>query len=243
MTNVGDADHSVTVTRVAALIDAVFTGVDALRDLAATVHERAALENRKATTTDLASIRPAIFDQLNRTPPELAGTGVIAAPGVLSDQPRWLEWWRRPRGAAEPFPLSVDLDPQHIGGYEYTSAPWFDAPRLTGRRIVVGPYVDYAGTDEYILTFASPISTSQGFFGVAAADIRASDFEQSTLPLLNDAGPKTLLVNASGRVIASNTADSIVGSLVPVRDRPRSQVPPDPGPSRCEGLPWSLVTM
>lgn len=243
MTNIGDVGQSVAVTRVTTMIDAVFAGVDVLRDLASTVQERAALDNRKPTTSDLATIRPAIFDLLNRTRPELAGTGVIAAPGTLADQPRWLEWWRRPRGAAEPFPLSVDLDPHHIGGYEYTSAPWFDAPRLTGRRTVVGPYVDYAGTDEYILTFACPITGAHGFFGVAAADIRASDFEQSMLPVLNAAGPKTLLLNASGRVIASNTADSIVGSLVPERDSRGIQVPPDPGRNRCQGLPWSLVTL
>lgn len=115
--------------------------------------------------------------------------------------------------------------------------------RRTGGRIVVGPYVDYAGTDEYILTFACPVTSAHGFFGVAAADIRASDFEQSMLPLLDAAGPRTLLVNDSGRVIASNTAAAIVGSLVPARDRRGSQVPPGSGSERCQGLPWSLVSV
>lgn len=243
MANAQEVDQSAAVTRVAAMIDAVFAGVGALRELAAAVHADAVIEGREPTTTDLASIRPVIFEQLNRTRPALAGTGVIAAPGVLADQPRWLEWWRRPRGAAEPVPLTVDLDPHHIGGYEYTSTQWFDAPRRTGDRIVVGPYVDYAGTDEYILTFAAPVISAHGFFGVAAADIRASDFEQSLLPLLDAAGPATLLVNASGRVIASNTAATIVGSLISARDRRGSQVPPDSQSAHCRGLPWSLVTI
>lgn len=240
MANTHEVDQSAAVTRVAAMIDAVFAGVDALRDLAATVHANAAVEGREPTTTDLASIRPTIFEQLERTQPALAGTGVIAAPGALSDRPRWLEWWRRPWGAAEPVPLTVDLDPHHIGGYEYTSTPWFDAPRRTGGRIVVGPYVDYAGTDEYILTFAVPVTSAHGFFGVAAADIRASDFERSMLPLLDGAGPRTLLVNASGRVIASNTAETIVGSLIPPDHQHGSQVPAS---TRSQGLPWSLVTI
>lgn len=241
--NVGDVDQSAAVTHVASMISAVFAGVDVLRDLAATLHERAADGSRKPTTADLASIRPTIFDQLSRTQPELAGTGVIAAPGALADQPRWLEWWRRPRGTTQPLLLSVDLDPHHIGGYEYTSTQWFETPRRTGSKIVVGPYVDYAGTDEYILTFASPIISAHGFFGVAAADIRSSDFEQSMLPLLDAAGPRTLLVNASGRVIASNTAETIVGSLIPAHQQRGSHVPADPGSTRCQGLPWSLVTM
>ncbi len=243
MANVQDVYHEAAATRVDAVLDAVFAGVGILCQRVVTLQERAAAEQRKVTTTDLASIRPTIFDHLARTSPELAGTGVIAAPGALADRRRWLEWWRRPRGSAAPFPLTVDLDPRNIGSYEYTSTPWFDAPRRTGRRIVVGPYVDYAGTDEYILTFASPIRSACGFFGVAAADIRASDFERAMLPLLDAAGPGALLVNTSGRVIASNTPESIVGSLMPAEQQGGSYVPQELDWTRCEGLPWSLVVV
>ena len=118
------------------------------------------------------------------------------------------------RRAGDPLPLTVDLDTGNIGSYDYPLAPWFDVPYRTGRRVVVGPYVDYAGTDEYILTFAAPISSDAGFFGVAAADIRTNDFERAMLPTLNSEGPATVLVNATGRVLASNTPAIIVGSMV-----------------------------
>jgi hypothetical protein len=106
---------------------------------------------------------------------------------------------------------------------------------------VVGPYVDYAGTDEYILTFSCPISRDERFLGVAAADVRASDLEQVMLPLLNAVGPASLLVNAIGRVVASNTPDIIVGSLTPARLPAGEGTLVGQGWAPCEGLPWRLV--
>lgn len=221
---------------VAALLKDTFDGVDALRELAVAVHSRAVAEDRAPTTVDLETIRPTVLAHL-ASHPRLAGTGVIAAPGTLADQPRWLEWWRRPSVGAEPAPLAVDLDPGSIGSYEYPLAPWFEVPSRTGKRVVVGPYVDYAGTDEYILTFAAPITSDAGFFGVAAADIRANDLERAMLPMLNAEGPATLLVNATGRVVASNSPATIVGSMVGLEKGTRLDSEwPD-----CVGLPWFLV--
>ncbi|MDV6011702.1 hypothetical protein [Haloechinothrix sp. LS1_15] len=223
------------------VIDAVFAGVDALRRLTVEVHERAAGEGRLPGTADLASIRPTVFQHLASGVPVISGTGVIAAPGSLADRPRWLEWWRTPRGSAAPRPLTVDLDPHHIGGYEYTSTTWFDKPRRTGQRVVVGPYVDYAGTDEYILTFSCPIRSAERFLGVAAADVRTSDLEAMMLPLLDAVAPVCLLVNATGRVITSNTVDAIAGALVPERLRRSSRIPVAQDGTPCEGLPWYLI--
>lgn len=241
MANVQDVDQRSAAARVDFVIDSVFAGVDVLCGLAAAVHEHALAEGRAPRTADLAAIRPTVLDHLTTGVPLIAGTGVIAAPDSLADQPRWLEWWRTPRGSAEPKPLSVDLDPHHIGGYEYTSTLWFDMPRRTGHRIVVGPYVDYAGTDEYILTFSTPIRRDERFYGVAAADVRTSDLEQVMLPLLDALGPVSLLVNATGRVIASNTPDAIVGSLT-AASRRRSGEPVGLGWVPCDGLPWHLIT-
>ncbi|MCP9955658.1 cache domain-containing protein [Actinomadura madurae] len=145
------------------------------------------------------------------------------------------------RRGRRPVPLAVDLDPNNIGSYEYPLAPWFDVPYRTGRRVVVGPYVDYAGTDEYILTFSAPITSDAGFFGVAAADIRATDFERAMLPVLNTEGPATLLINSTGRVLASNTPATIVGSITRPDDLPRRELPPGPDWADCVGLPWFLV--
>ncbi|PXY30314.1 hypothetical protein DI005_12210 [Prauserella sp. PE36] len=227
-------------TTVEALLRETFAGIDALRELAVGVHRDAHARGRAPTTADLEAIRPTVLRHLESAD-MLAGTGVIAAPGTLADRPRWLEWWRRSPAGGSPRPLAVDLDPGNIGSYEYPVAPWFDVPCRTGRRVVVGPYVDYAGTDEYILTFAAPVTSEAGFFGVAAADIRATDIERATLPMLNAEGPASLLVNASGRVIASNTPATIVGSIVRRGHGERRELTHGDDWADCAGLPWFLV--
>jgi hypothetical protein len=229
----------VAATRVDALLRDTFTGIETLRALTIDVHRRALSEGRAPTTEDLSTIRPTVLAHLS-THAHLAGTGVIAAPGVLADQPRWLEWWRRPP-TGDPLPLTVDLDTGNVGSYDYPLAPWFDVPCRTGRRVVVGPYVDYAGTDEYILTFAVPVISNAGFFGVAAADIRTGDLERALLPTLNSEGPATALVNATGRVLASNSPAMIVGSMVPPGRDDRQELPPGEEWADCVGLPWFLV--
>jgi hypothetical protein len=229
----------VAATAVEALLRDTFAGIATLRSLTVDVHRRAVASGHAPTTTDLSTIRPTVLAHLSHA--WLAGTGVIAAPGVLADQPRWLEWWRRPLGAGDPVPLTVDLDTGNVGSYDYPLAPWFDVPYRTGRRVVVGPYVDYAGTDEYILTFAAPITSEAGFFGVAAADIRTTDFERALLPTLNSEGPATVLVNATGRVLASNTPTIIVGAMVDLGRDTHQKLPPGDEWTECAGLPWFLV--
>jgi hypothetical protein len=231
----------VAADKVETLLRDTFDGIEILRSLAIDVQRHALAQGRSPTTEDLSTIRPTIRAHLS-SHPRLAGTGVIAAPGVLADQPRWLEWWRRPPASTgDPLPLTVDLDTGNVGSYDYPLAPWFDVPNRTGRRVVVGPYVDYAGTDEYILTFAAPIASEAGFFGVAAADIRANDLERAMLPTLNSEGPATVLVNASGRVLASNTPTTIVGSMIHPGPGPHQRLPPGKEWADCAGLPWLLV--
>lgn len=227
--------------RVEALLREVFDDLDVLRDQVVELCERARREGRRPSSADLAEIRPAVLEHLAKSGGRLNGSGVITAPDMLADQPRWLEWWRKPGNSTEPRPLAVDLDPHHVGGYDYPAAEWFAVPQRTGHRVIVGPYVDYAGTDEYILTFARPITVTDEFFGVAAADIRATDFEREMLPILDATGTTSLLLNASGRVIASNTHSTIIGSLAPADRLPGCPVPAGAGWADCAGLPWSLL--
>ncbi len=227
--------------RVDALLHEVFADLGVLRDQVVGLCEQAAAQRRRPASTDLTAIRPAVFEHLAKSGGRLNGTGVITAPDMLADQPRWLEWWSKPGNSTEPQPLTVDLDPSHVGGYDYPAAEWFAVPQRTGHRVIVGPYVDYAGTDEYILTFSLPILSLDEFFGVVAADIRATDFEREMLPILDSTGSTSLLLNASGRVIASNTPSIITGSLVPADRRGGRLLPEGPGWADCAGLPWSLV--
>lgn len=230
-----------TAAHIEAMLHEVFADLDVLRDLVIAVCGRARAVDRRPSTADLAEVRPIILQHLTKDGSRLNGTGVIPAPSMLADQARWLEWWRKPGDTTELRPLLVDLDPQHVNGYDYPAAEWFEVPQRTGNRVIVGPYVDYGGTDDYILTFSIPIHTDAGFFGVAAADIRATDFERGMLPLLDVEGSATLLLNATGRVLASATPAHIVGSLAPPDRQLGTPVAVGPDWTDCVGLPWSLV--
>jgi hypothetical protein len=148
--------------------------------------------------------------------PELvAGAGLIMAPGVLADAPRWLEWWwTGARGAPEP--LRVNLDPAAPDFYDYTTADWYATPERTREPRMAGPYVDLACTNEYAITLSSPVVCGGGLAGVVAADLLVASVEARVLPALAGLDRPVALTNADGRVIASNSPTLAPGQRVPV---------------------------
>lgn len=194
------------VDRVEALADQVFDTLDEVRD--ATVRLAAAADGG-LRSTDLARLRPLLFERLG---PLIVGLGFIALPGLLPDSPWYLEWWQYdPEGA--PTQLAAELDPSHPAFYDYTQWDWFTHPQNGLERSICGPYVDYLCTDEYSLTFSVPVLVGGTFIGVAAADVFVRTFETTLLPDLRELPAQTFVTNNAGRVIASNTARWISGSV------------------------------
>jgi hypothetical protein len=117
-----------------------------------------AAQGRRPATVDLAALRPGLHLRLARQ--ELvSGVGFVAAPGLLSDVPAWLEWWQSTSdGGIRP----LLLDPEHSAYADYTHWDWFALPRDTGERAVAGPYVDYLCSDEYSLTLSAPVLMEAG---------------------------------------------------------------------------------
>jgi hypothetical protein len=143
---------------------------------------------------DVETLRPEIFALLAEHEDLLNGAGVVTAPGLLADAPRWLEWWWGPG----PEPLRVNLDPAAPDFYDYTTTEWFAATEPT----MSGPYVDYACTNEYAITLSVPVPG----FGVAAADVLVANLERRVLPALVAIDRPAALTNGDGRIIASNAA-------------------------------------
>jgi hypothetical protein len=152
--------------------------------------------------SDVETLRPAIFALLADHAGLVNGAGVVAAPGVLADAARWLEWWWGPG----PEPLRVNLDPAAPDFYDYTTTEWFAATTPC----TAGPYVDYACTNEYAITLSVPVPGS----GVAAADVLVASLEQRVLPALVARDRPTALTNGEGRIIASNDPDLAPGLRV-----------------------------
>ncbi|SHN47559.1 hypothetical protein [Cryptosporangium aurantiacum] len=201
------------VTAVRTTVEGVFAGVAALRRDAEAVFGRAREIGTPVERDDLAELYPALTAPL-RTPGGLAkGAGFVAAPRTLADAPWWLEWWIR-EPAGEPSRLIVDVDPDGEHFYDYTTLPWYRDPQRTGLRNVAGPYVDYLCTDEYTLTFTESVRDGAAFVGVVGSDVDVGRFEAIVLPSLRAVPCVATLINAHGRVIASNSPRRSGGSLV-----------------------------
>jgi methyl-accepting chemotaxis protein-like sensor len=188
----------------------------AVHEIAATVESvaaRARAGGDALVRDDLAVVRTWAAGVLTGHVGLLAGAGVVLAPGVLSDVPRWIEWWWR--GASGPERLRVDLDPESAEFMDYTLMEWYCRSEQTGQWTITGPYVDYICTHEYTFTLSAPLYCAGRFLGVAGADILAAQVERLVLPDLARVKRDAIVVSAAGRVIASNTARVLPGELAP----------------------------
>lgn len=198
---------------VAVAAEAVFALVAGLASATGALFADARRAGRSVAVADLDEIDAIAIAMLGEVDGIIPGAGFVAAPQTLSDAPRWLQWWQQGR-TGTPTRLVAELDPTRDRFYDYTQLPWFAVPASTGRRHVTGPYVDYVCTDEYALTFTEPIYVDGQFVGVAGADVFVNRYESLTLPPLRSLPAAAALVNTQGRVIVSNTARLVTGSLV-----------------------------
>ncbi len=176
---------------------------------------------------DLVPLRPTIFDILQAHRGLVAGAGVITAPDLLRDAPRWLEWWFT-NAAGSPEVLRINLDPAAPDFFDYTTADWYATPLSSLARRVAGPYVDYACTNEYAVTLSTPVRDGADLLGVAAADVLVSSLEARVLPALKGFDRPVALANADGRVIASTSPYWAPGMRVPVGGAVTSPDPESP---------------
>ncbi|TQS40345.1 hypothetical protein FL583_35415 [Cryptosporangium phraense] len=225
------------VTAVRAVVEGVFADVAALRQGVEALFERA---GAPVVRDDLAELYPSLTAPLRTPGGPAKGAGFVAAPHVLADAPWWLEWWiREPSG--EPSRLIVDVDPDGEHFYDYTTLPWYRDPARTGLRNVTGPYVDYLCTDEYTLTFTESVRSGGRFLGVVGTDVDVDRFEVTVLPSLRAVPGAATLINAHGRVIASNSPHRSGGSLVRDVDVAEMWAAGDPRLIPCGNFPIGLL--
>ncbi|MGY1916385.1 cache domain-containing protein [Blastococcus sp. SYSU DS0973] len=171
-------------------------------------------------------------------PGQLAvGLGLVVAPRPERELPLRLEWWQLDPDGQRLGTLEPDLRPTSLGYYDYTASAWYDVPRRTGRRHVVGPYVDVHGTGRYLLTLTEPVVVDGEFAGVAGADVPARRFEAHLLTALGRPPAPFVLVNDEDRVVLSTAPRRLVGELL-LPERPA------PGPVvAIASTPWRLVVV
>jgi hypothetical protein len=162
------------------------------------------------------------------------GLGGIVAPRPENGHRRALHWWQVDPVGGRVVTLDPDLRQSSLGFYDYTAADWFDVPKRTARRHVVGPYVDVHGTGQYVLTHTEPVVSDGTFLGVLGADIPAARFENHLLRALADVDEPFLVLNEDDRVVLSTAPPWLVGDLVRA---PAALGPPDAG---TPGLSWRV---
>jgi hypothetical protein len=170
------------------------------------------------------------------THPFAIAAGAIFSPEVVSDGARVLEWWVA-QLEGRPSKLVLDLTPGGPRYYDYERLPFFTTALATGEQTIWGPYVDYLGSDEYILTHTAPIAVGRRLAAVVGYDMRIRDLESAIMPALRAISGDAALLNASGRVVVGNSGRYLVGERV--RDEPRDAVIT---PLDAAGLGFSVLT-
>ena len=218
-------------TRIEETLTAVFASAARIGDHARTIWESAV---DAPSVRDLEVLQPTIFAELDANA-HYVGGGFLVEPGALSDANRYLEWWQKDASGSHSR-LVLDLDPRRPDGYDYVTMDWYVGAKA-GTPTVRGPYLDYAGADGFIFTFASPVTAGGRFIGTGGADVLVTALD----PLLFDqirTGPESLaLVDRDGRVIVSNSPDSAPSE----RLRPRSVE--NAIAIGGEGVGWRLCTL
>lgn len=155
---------------------------------------------------------PALAGLLESTA-ELEGVGYVAAPGAVPGREFWIAAWNR-----TPDGVSVDnshaMDPGRADFYDYVKQDFYAVPLRTGKLWAQGPYVDYGGRDDYIVTFSKPVNVGGRFVGVVAADIAVASIEAELAPWLTMDSDVRIVISAERRVIAGSSANNVVGDVL-----------------------------
>lgn len=141
------------------------------------------------------------------------GAGTFFAAEAVEHGGRAFEWWfRKDSGGMKR--LDADRTPGSNRYYDYEKLPFFSTAAATGEQTSWGPYVDYLGVEEYILSFTAPFSVQGSFAGVAGCDIRIKDLDSLIMPTLRAISKDAALINARDRVILGNSGRYLVGERI-----------------------------
>lgn len=142
------------------------------------------------------------------------GAGVIFDPHRIAISEQLIQWQvRRAGGGYEPYGFVYDAESTEY--YDFMRLPWFQVPQRTGAPTLTGPYLDYLGVDDYVLTGAVPLTAGGAFAGVTGVDIRVSTLEKIVIGMSRSLGVPLALVAAGDRIVCSNTAHYLPGDRFP----------------------------
>lgn len=163
-----------------------------------------------STSQSDLDIRSAVGDlagQILLRQPLVVGAGVAIKDERTDTDPSFL-WWVR--NADLVIQKRHVTNPRSDAFYDVGHARWFQAPIRSSEPVLLGPYVDSWGTDDFTMTASLPV-TNPPWTVVAAADLNTRTFLQRAERLLADAGALAL-VDREMRIVASTDARYEIGS-------------------------------
>jgi DNA-binding FadR family transcriptional regulator len=222
-----DVDGHTIAEEMTRIVAAVARSLETISDVTQQAMEGVADEAELRSRLSRAVMSAAVDSNL-----ELHGLGFLAEPGVVPGSEYLLAWWDlTPDGLVNDGTHVVD--PKRDDFYDYTTYEFYTEPKRTGQLHAHGPYVDYGGTNDYIVTLSRPVMADGQFVGIAAADIPVTTLEHQLAPWLAGSDAPCLVINAERRVIVANVVDYAVGDVLPVFDDQEAEA--------ITSVGWSVV--
>lgn len=225
------SDYRDDLKRAATEIGAWFTDVYSDLTLMSRACERE-LQGARGKRSELSdkhlrAIRPAAAEFLDRHAiPEAAG--IVLSPGVVNADGGSIEWWKRGEQGSTNR-IVFNLSPDAAGFYDFVSLDWFADVVSTGKPAIQGPYLDYAGMDQYIMTCMVPLSLDGELIGTAGCDTEVSALETVIMPILRRIPADAALISKMNGIVVGNSGRFLVGNRV--KELPEDCIRVDlPGP-------------
>jgi hypothetical protein len=181
---------------------------------------------------DLQDSVCATLNELIRTGSPVYGLGFIADPLLASghSDPQW--WYRAERGR-DLRRLVVGTDPGRLDFYDYSETPWYLTTLNDDSLHVTSPYVDYCGTNSYIVTLSRRVQVDGSLLGICGADIVVGELQSCLQEQLLTLARPSFVIDDDGAVIATNSAQFLGANRSLELDHEREY--------RVPGLPWRVV--
>lgn len=147
--------------------------------------------------------------------PRVDGAGIIFHRSELRHGRGVIEWWTRDEGDAVKR-CNFGVEPSGDRFYDYERFEWFTAPLRSGGHSITGPYIDYLGVDEYVVTLTAPNILRGTAIGVAGIDFQMRELERELMPPLRRVPGPAALLSPQLSVLLGNSSRFVTGDRLAV---------------------------
>ncbi len=206
------AAAGLAAANIAALFESVFGELDTLSSRISSTLIETRGSRSHFVEADLKKVKPITLAFLAKHE-FVAAAGVILSPGTIDPSRGTIEWWRHSDSGTN-SKVVFNLTPETGSFYDMETLSWFYNTVQAGTRAITGPYVDYGGLDQYIMTLTFPLDLGTNVTGMVGCDIEVGSIEAIIVPMLRRIPADAALLNADGRVILGNSGQFLVGTRV-----------------------------